>query len=156
VSFKPEHLARQVIFVDNLDTEDEVRNFVAVWYPRWTIAKLEDKGDGWRVIIEEDREVKSFVFINPDDQKVYQRTIVESAPDVDLVRMQEEDPALYLNITRVPDVPRELKPLAEIQRRAEDWEALQRYLLPPKLTPRMEAPRPAKPEELEGINASDG
>jgi hypothetical protein len=144
-------LARQTIFAE----ADDPDRYVETLYPKWRIVKAEQIGsDGelleWKLIIEEDPAKKTFQYVNPLDKKVYQRTVVESAPDVDLERMKKDAPALYANVTFQPDPPpRELRPLGSFDE--DELEGIRRFLLPPKLTERMESPRKAKPEELEGL-----
>lgn len=146
-------LARQTIFAN---TEDPDR-YVATLYPKWRIvtAQVIDEGSAgqdaeWKLVIQEDPKKKTFVFINPLDKKVYTRTVAESAPDVDLERLRQERPLVYESITFQPEpLPRELKALADMTE--DQKEILKQYLDPPKLTNRMESPRPAKPEELEEL-----
>lgn len=148
IEIPQDKLARQTIYV-----EGDPDQYVATLYPKWRIVKKEvthiDDESEWRVIIEEDPEKKTYVYINPKDHKVYTRTVAESAPGVDLERLKEDNLLLYESITFKPDPPRELKPLDQLTEDQKD--ILKRYLTPAKLVHRMEAPRKAKPEELEGL-----
>lgn len=153
IEIPEKELARQTIFAV---TEDPDR-YVATLYPKWRIitAKVTDEGSAgqdaeWKLVIQEDPEKKTFQFINPTDKKVFQRTVVESAPDVDLERLKAENPLVYESITFQPEPrPRELKALSDLT--DDQKEIIKTYLDPPKLTNRMEAPREAKPEELETL-----
>lgn len=140
-------LAQQSIFYEG----DDPDSYVSVMYPKWEIVKRHRIDDEeWKLIIREDPAKKTFQYINPTDKKVFQRTVVESAPDVDLDRMQAEDPELYEAITMdPPPPPRVLRPLGELE--DEQREGLVKFLKPPKLINRMESPREAKPEELEAL-----
>lgn len=150
-------LAQQTIYIDRIgDDPVDPEQYVAVLYPKWRIIKrqrflVDEPGETeWKLILQEDPEKKTYQYINPYDRKVYQRTVVESAPDVDLERLRDENPLVYQSITFQPDPPpRELKSLDDLTDDQKD--ILKQYLLPVKLTNRMEAPRNAKPEELEGL-----
>lgn len=142
-------LARQTIYYEGEDPDAHI----ATLYPKWKVLKkelLDEFPAEWRILIEEDPERKSWIFVNPINGYVFQRTVAESAPGIDLERMKEEDPFLYQTITVEPPKPeRVLRPLSELKDMEKDL--LKEYLLPPKLTNRMEKPRPAKAEELEGL-----
>lgn len=149
ITIPENELATQVIYVEC----DDPRSYVATLYPKWKIKskKLVNPAipDEWKIIIQEDPSKKTFQFINRLDGKVYQRTVAESAPDIDMDRLKEENPDIWEAITFQPPLPdRELKPLDELNE--DEREVLKRYLVPVKLTNRMEKPRNAKPEELEG------
>lgn len=150
-------LARQTIYYEGNDPEQHV----ATLYPKWRIVEKKVRSahmnneHEWKIIIQEDPEKKTYVFINPLDKKVYTRTVAESAPGVDIERLKQEAPRLWENITVQPPPPeREFKPITELTEDQKD--ELKRFFLPVKLTNRMEKPRPAKPEELEGIPTDKG
>ena len=147
ISIPESQLARQTIYAEC----DDPQAYVAALYPKWKIIskKLVDPDipDEWQLLIQEDPDKKSYHFVNPLDHQVYTRTVAESAPDVDLDRIKEDDPNWYEAITFQPDPPpRELVSLDRLTE--EDKDRLKKYLLPVKLTNRMESPRQAKPEEL--------
>jgi hypothetical protein len=146
IAIPEEQLARQTIYIDAEDAE----LYVATLYPKWRILK-KDKLEPleWRVIIEEDPTKKTYQYVNPRDNQVYTRTVAESAPEVDLERMALDNSQFWYDVTFQPKPPRELRPLEELDE--EQLDKLKNYLLPPKLTNRMEKPRKAKPEELEEI-----
>jgi hypothetical protein len=147
IQIQESELSRQTIYVECDDPEA----YVASLYPKWRIlsSKLVDPEipDEWKLVIQEDPTKRNYTFVNPLDGQVYTRTVTESAPDVDLERIKEEDPDFYHDITFQPTVPRELLPLKNLTDEAK--EKLKKYLLPVKLTNRMEKPRKPKPEELE-------
>lgn len=153
IAIPDSELAQQTIFAT---TEDPDR-YVATLYPKWRIvtAKIIDEGSAgqdaeWKLVIQEDPKRKTYQYINPLDRKVYARTVAESAPDIDLERLKAENPLVYESITFQPEPrPRELKALSELT--DDQKEIVKAYLDPPKLTNRMESPRPAKPEELEAL-----
>jgi hypothetical protein len=139
-------LARQTIYYEGEDPDIHI----ATLYPKWEIIKanvIDGNPPEWSLVIEEDPERKSWQYLNPEDGQVYRRTVKESAPQVDLERIEKEDPDLYFSLTFQPTAPREMLPLDLIP--DEIKEKLMEYLLPPKLTNVMEKPRKAKPEELE-------
>jgi hypothetical protein len=140
-------LSRQTIYAEC----DDPDAYVASLYPKWKLLSAllvdEEIPDEWKLVIQEDPTKRNYTFVNPLDGQVYTRTVTESAPDVDLERIKEEDPDFYHDITFQPTVPRELLPLKNLTDEAK--EKLKKYLLPVKLTNRMEKPRKPKPEELE-------
>jgi hypothetical protein len=142
-------LSQQTIYAECDDPEA----YVASLYPKWqivackTIAR-EDEPPEWKIVIRENPEKRNFTYLNPLDGKVYGRTVAESAPEVDLARIKEDDEGWYKEITFQPDPPpRQLVPLDRLT--DEDMDRLKKYLLPVKLQNRMEKPRKPKPEELE-------
>ena len=151
IVFPESELATQVIYY----TGDDPDGHVASLYPKWRIAKKQlwdgpDDGSNteleWKLVLQEDPDGKTFVYKNPLDGNVYQRTVVESAPQVDLVKLEQERPDVYKAVTFQPDPPpRELYPLSDIG--DEYKEIIRQYLLPSKLTNRMEKPKLAKDEE---------
>lgn len=144
IEFKPSELARQSVFVP---LGEDPMKWAAIWYPRWRVVAGGRVLDEWKIVIEEDPKYKSFTFIHPTSHKVYQRTVAESSPQVDLNELKEKNPLLYEKVTQYPVVEKILKPLNSLD--PEDLAKLVKYLQPPKLTLRMEKPRDAKPEELE-------
>ncbi len=147
ITFTDEELGRQTLWYAGSDPEA----FIQTQYPKWSLVKKDRMDNGeWRLLIQENPLLKSFLFVNPDDKKVYQRTVAEGVPQPDLEKLREQDVELYLRVTYQPTVPRDLRAASDISE--EDWAKLSEFFLPPKLTPRMEAPRDAKPEELEGLD----
>lgn len=151
IVFPESQLATQVIYY----TGDDPETHVATFYPKWRIVKKQlwdgpDDGNDaeleWKIVLQEDPDGKTFVYKNPLDGKVYQRTVVESAPQVDLVRLEQEHPDVYKAVTFQPDPPpRQLHPLTDID--DEYKEVIRQFLLPSKLTNRMEKPKLAKDDE---------
>jgi hypothetical protein len=141
-------LSRQTIYAECDDPEA----YVASLYPKWRIlsSKLVDPEipDEWKLVIQEDPDKRNYTYINPVDGKVYTRTVAESAPAVDLERLEKENQDAYKALTFQPEPPpRQLKALKDLT--DDQKEILKKYLLPVKLTNRMEKPRKPKPEELE-------
>lgn len=137
-------LSRQSIWYEG----DDPDGYVAAMYPKWRILKKDDSAGEWKIIIQEDPAKKNFTYVNPLDGLVYARTVAESAPDIDLERLSVDRNKDWWEMTVQPKPPRELKPIDELTE--EQKEILKEYLLPPKLTNRMEKPRKPKPEELDG------
>lgn len=146
IQYESQELAQQVIFYDGKDPE----HYVSVMYPKYRLLKSKEIGDDeWKLVLEEDPEFKSYAYVNLEDNQVYQRTIAESAPDIDIRKLREEDSELWFKVTKAPPTPdRILKNLDELTE--EQRLALHKFLIPPRLSIRMMAPRKAKPEELEG------
>jgi hypothetical protein len=103
IDIPEQELARKTIFAECDDPEA----YVASLYPKWRILKKEFSRVGdWKILIQEDPEKKNFVLVNPLDGQVYQRTVAESAPDVDLDRLKAEHPSIYRSVTFQPKPPR--------------------------------------------------
>jgi hypothetical protein len=139
-------LAQQTIFYEGENPE----RHVAVFYPKWRIvtkALLDEFPAEWKIIIQEDPEKRNFLYVTEDGWTL-QRTVAESAPQVDLERLAQENPHLWQNITvQPPPPPRELKPLEDL---TEDQKReLREFLTEPALKPTMQKPRKANPDELE-------
>lgn len=157
IEIPDDELAQQTIYYDGEDPEQHV----AALYSKWKIIKqkwepdpdADGESDGeWHILIQEDPEKKSYQFINPLDEKVYARTVAESAPQIDMERLGKENPHLWQQVTFQPPLPkRELKPLKDLD--DEEKAALIKFLTPVKLTNTMVAPRKAKPEELENLES---
>lgn len=136
-------LATRLIDLPSVDP-DRVEGWVKLHYPGWRIQSI--RPDEKQLAIEEDPAFKPFTFVNPVDGKVYSRQISQGGPSVDDERLRQENPELYMRVTRLP-TERELRPVSEMK--PDDFAALEPYLIPDKLTPKLAAPRKAKPEELE-------
>ncbi len=162
-------LAQKTIHVPEGWTDEE---YVVVYYPGWLL--VETNGD--RSIIEEDPRYVKFSFANPDDGMFYQRNVILGAESLDDVSLRENDPELWDRITApdpkfeyilqfeewvegktlkrlvqefldtLPD-ERVLRPIESLSK--GDQIALQTYIVPGKLTLKLEPVRKAKPEELE-------
>ena len=135
-------LAQQTITVPDAEEEDVVKH-IKTFYPGWRYVEEHDDGG---VLIEEDPAFKKFVHVNPEDGKLYRRNISQEGPSLDDERLQQEDPALWKRITKPARV---LKPFYTVSNK--DLAALQAYLVPGKMTVKLDAPRAAKPEELGDI-----
>lgn len=160
---------------------DIIETWIAKWHPGWRVVAIENTEDGYDVQLEEDPALKKFVFVNPDDEHVYQRNAIQGNPSVDDDLLKSEDPDLWERISNpVPyqglellrdfcefmdigysdmmgwikavqsgtDWPRVLVDPEEIS--DEDLAKMQKYLVPGSISLRLESPRVAKPEELEG------
>lgn len=166
-------LARRTVEIPEwVEDPDE---WVATWHPGWRIDPEAVLKETWKVQIEEIPSLKKFIHINAEDGKVYIRNTVQGAPSLDDQLLMSQDPALWERVS-MPDpsyallwefskwaggdiihetvaiylktqAPRILRPLEELDE--ETLQALQPYIAPGPLSVKMEAPRKAKPEELE-------
>jgi hypothetical protein len=100
----------------------------------------------YNVTLEEDASIRPFTYINPGDEYVYSRQVVEGSPILDDDGVREEHPELWEEITEEV-VERRMKPMSELT--PEQAEALRPYIAMPKPHVKLGAPRPAKPEELD-------
>jgi hypothetical protein len=146
IEFSEGDLATHVVYYKGLRPEA----YIQAIYPRWEIVKKEfnDDSEEWRILLRENPDYKNFAYL--DGKTVFQRVVSEGTPQPDLEAIREFDAELYQRITFQPRVPRELKPAEQIS--PEDMERIMDFMLPPRLTPTMQKPRAAKPEEL----GSDG
>lgn len=133
--------------------------------------------DIYTFILQENPEFKPFTFINKKTKRVWTKQVVETAPSLDDERLMREDPDLWKEVTDIPyaDViknllyesnvdryeiderletlwdayhgPRELKPLEELT--SDQQARIQKYIFPGPPQVKLQAPRDAKPEELD-------
>lgn len=116
--------------------------------PGWIIdASMKEDENTYAFILKEDPAFRSYVYVNPDDRRVYTKTVVSGSVILDNERLREEDPALYEQVTYTPEPERKIKPLSELT----DIQAalLQEYMYEGKPVIKLLSPRRAKPEELE-------
>jgi hypothetical protein len=138
-----ETLARQTITVPE-DVEPEA--YVKQFHPGWRVVDPGSKEHTY--IIEEDPSFKKFVYVNHDDGNVYRRNVSQAGPSLDNERLKEEDPDLWkrISVSKVQRV-RVLKDMEEISNK--DLAAMQEYFVPGPMTVKLDAPRKAKPDELD-------
>lgn len=141
-----ETLARQTIVVpDELDETSYIKQF----FPGWRLVDPGSKKNTY--IIEEDPAFKKFVYVNHDDGQVYRRNVSQAGPSLDDDRLKAEDPELWEKITEVQIVPQQevrvLKDLDTIPN--AQLAAMQEYFVPGGMTVKLDAPRKAKPDELD-------
>lgn len=143
-----ETLARQTITVpEDMEPEAYIKHF----HPGW---RMVDPGSKEHMrtqtpyIIEEDPSFKKFVYVNHDDGNVYRRNVSQAGPSLDNERLEEEDPELWkrISMSKVQRV-RVLKDMEEISNK--DLAAMQEYFVPGPMTVKLDAPRKAKPDELD-------
>lgn len=130
-------LPQKTIDVPDMDTVPE---FVRRYHPGW---RLKSFSQGVAVI-ERDPACIPHSYVNPTDGMLYQRGIQESGPSLDEEKLIAECPQLWKAIT---------KPVREVKD-PSTWTPMQRkkvepYMVPGTIIPKLIAPRPAKPEELE-------
>lgn len=167
-------LAQQTIEIPDYGQGD-IEAYVAKWHPGWRIVE----GKAETAIIEEDPSLQKHVYVNQEDGQVYQRNIKEDTPQLDDELLRSKDSDLWEQITcpakqytwlmefrdwvegnaikRLVDDfmdavdqgdERELRPLDDLS--DEELDAISEYVVPGKLSTRLEPPREAKPEELDG------
>jgi hypothetical protein len=144
-----ETLAQQTISVPE---GVEVANYVKVFHPGWRPFESDSNLEGGiDVLIEEDPSFKKFVYINHQDGQVYRRNVSEGGPFLDDNRLKAENPKLWKRITQEEEIPaktvRVLKDLETLP--DKDLAAMQEYFVPGLMTVKLDAPRKAKPDELD-------
>lgn len=176
---KAEDRARKVFKVStSLVDRDAVDEYAALRNPGWLVLDVAlGEGDAWEVQLEEDPAFMPFVFVNPLDEKVYARSVRDGSLMLDDERLKEDDFDLYDEVTYVPGIaviedflsmfgdhgmdehlygyaednpdkfPRVLRPLGELTE--EQIADLGPYIYESKKTTALNAPRKAKPEELD-------
>lgn len=131
------------------DDAEDLITYVKRFYPGWRIAETDTKKH--TCIIEEDPSFKKFVYVNHEDGKVYRRNVAQGGPSLDDDRLKTEDPKLWERITEVKVIPQqETRILKELETLPDqDFSAIQEYLVPGPMTVKLDAPRKAKPNELD-------
>lgn len=145
-------LARQTItFVPPKGKEDaeDLITHVKRFYPGWRIAESGSKKNTH--IIEEDPAFKKFVYVNREDGNIYRRNVSQGGPSLDDDRLKKENPKLWERITEVRIIPeQEVRVLTDLDSLpSRDLSAIQEYLVPGPMTVKLDAPRKAKPNELD-------
>jgi hypothetical protein len=144
-------LARRMVTI-TAGSEDDINDIVADVYPREKLISIRFKGsvgDQYKVILEEKPEYKPFTFINPKDNQVYTRQIVDGPPVLD-ERLANDHPELFEKITeevteRVP------KDLDTVELTDDEQSILATYFHEGKPQIKMSAPRKATQEELDEL-----
>lgn len=129
----------------------DLENWIRVNHPGWQLQSLRSELNGfsglYEMVIEEDPALQNFVFLNSDDDMVYQRHAIQEAPVLDDEALKKDRPDVYARITKpVEPTPRELIPLDLIN--PDDLAIMEEYLVPGKIKLRLESPRKVKSEEL--------
>jgi hypothetical protein len=140
-SFSEEELAEDLVVVD-AEIEDEALREAESKYPTYNAEAAREHPEAkgkFEVIIRERPEYKSFSI--SVDGEIWQRQTVVGAPVVDEVRLQQEDPDLFEEVTTLP-TERVMKPLKEIDDIA--LARLQKYVSPGKITQKLPAPKEDK------------
>lgn len=144
-----ETLAQQT--VDLPADVESAEAYVRQFYPGWRVVGDEPEEGAETALIEEDPAFKKFVYVNHDDGYVYRRNVSQGGPSLDNERLKAEDPKLWKRITEERVQPatkvRVLKDLEEVDNK--DLAAMQEYFVPGPMTVKLDAPRKAKPDELD-------
>jgi hypothetical protein len=144
-------LAQQTIPVPEVAVDQEALiHYVAVFYPGWQLGEVVPSvwADGLplEIIIEENPAFKKFVYVNSEDGNFYRRNVSQAGPSLDDERLKKEDPRLWHRITE-EKVERVLKDIDTLP--DKDLAAMQEYFVPGSMTVKLDAPRKAKPDELD-------
>lgn len=144
-----ETLAQQTVSIPEGWTSVEVVAYVKSFYPGWRAIESDCNLEGGiDVLIEEDPSFKKFTYVNHDDGNVYRRNVSQAGPSLDDARLKAEDPKLWERITETKmqkvTVLREIDSLPN-----DDLAAMQEYFVPGPMTVKLDAPRKAKPDELD-------
>lgn len=125
--------------------------YVKQFHPGWRIVEDGIEEGRETVLIEEDPSLKKFVYVNHEDGNLYRRNVSQSGPSLDDDRLKAENPKLWQRITQEEEVPartvRVLKDLETLPNK--DLAAIQEYFVPGPMTVKLDAPRKAKPDELD-------
>lgn len=149
---KKKTLARKTVRVA-ADSKEEAWEFASKSYARWKILDISLPGAStakmpeWIVTLEEDPNLKPYVYISSDGY-AYTKQIVEAGAIIDVEAIQKDSPELWKEISYTPEPM--LKPLEELTQ--EQYKKLQDYAYKPKPQIKLGAPRKAKPEEIENEN----
>jgi hypothetical protein len=145
-----EIIANETLAQQTVDIPDDanIQAYVKQFYPGWEYVNDNDDGS---VLIEEDPSFKKFIYINHGDGYVYRRNVSQAGPSLDDDRLKAENPKLWKRITQEEEVPakvvRVLKDLETLP--DKDLAAIQEYFVPGSMTVKLDAPRKAKPDELD-------
>jgi hypothetical protein len=138
----------QIMELVHAPDEATARGLAERQFPRFTVLDVLPDGENqYRVALEERADLRPFTFVNPNDGRVYQRSVVEGSPLVDDERLQAEDPELWQRISFIPEPKPTLKPLEELS--DEDLAAIRKYLYRGRPTVKLPQPRKATEEELD-------
>lgn len=142
---RTETLAQQTV---DIPDDVDVRSYVTQFYPGWEYVNDNDDGS---VLIEEDPSFKKFVYVNHEDGYVYRRNVSQGGPSLDDDRLKVENPKLWKRITQEEEIPAKvvcvLKDMETLP--DKDLAAIQEYFVPGPMTVKLDAPRKAKPDELD-------
>lgn len=122
-------------------------------FPTYKVLDALPEYDGYRVVLEENPELRSFSHEAPDGM-VYQRQVVQGAAMIDDEKIQLEDPELWDAVTYLPEPKRILRPLDQLD--PELLAQLEKYIYAAKPTVKLPAPRKKKEELDEGQNTTEG
>jgi hypothetical protein len=134
-------------------SDSEIRagliSYIAKYHPLWQFETSSERPGGWEVFVLENPRYIAEPYVNPKTGRVFTRTVSQGSPSVDLDTMKAQDPELYNRVTEevISRVMREADALE-----ADDFEAVQEYLVPAKPTVSLRPPRDAKDDELEETN----
>lgn len=130
--------------------ENEARRIARKKFPTFRILDALPEHDGFRVVLEEDPELRSFAYEH--DGWIYQRQVTAGSVMIDDDRLKETNPDLWQAITRVP-TERVMKPLEDLS--PEELAALEPYLYSSKPVIKLAAPRKVN-EDLDNVaNTTD-
>ena len=138
--------------VDEIETESEAREWVALHYPKWNLKEIKYTEDDVLAILEEDPQYIDFTYTNPQDGMVYRRQVVDGGSMMDVDRLQEEAPDLWERIT-VEETRRVPKPSSEWDK--NDYAAVQKFTYPGKPQIKLAPPTEAKDEDESDDDAEE-
>lgn len=136
--------------------ESEARKQILKYNPGWLVMAIrtaffqvnDERIPGWEAVIEEDPAFKAFVYVNETDERVYKRSVAQGPLLLDDERMEVEDPELLSEVSFVlPWGDRVLMSLETLN--PQTTAAVAPYLYRGKPKVKLDAPRKAKPEDLE-------
>lgn len=113
--------------------------------PRWEVSAVAEHEDSYSVALTENPKYKPYTFVNKEDKRVWKKSVVDGSPTLDEEALQASDPELW---DRVTVSVRQLLPLEELD--PSDLAQLESYIYPGKPIIKLDSPRKAKSEELDG------
>lgn len=129
-------------------SEQEALKVAKKKFPEYFVTGFK-KGEGgtqYLLSLEENLNFRPFIYVNHSDKMVYKKTIQTGSALLDDKAIKDEDPELWMKITREP-VKRELIPLDELP--DDIIVRMQKYVYRSSPIVKLDKPRKATDEELE-------
>lgn len=77
--------------------------WVKIYHPGWKVASVQLESDSdsppVRIILAQDPSLVKFTWYNPEDNKVYQRNVIEEAPSLDDESLAQDHPDVWWRIS---------------------------------------------------------
>jgi hypothetical protein len=151
-------LEEMLVTVDRRFAADEeaAQAYLAQYHPRFTVDALRlnpdpvDNGRTWEAILVENPAYVSYSFVNVEDGMVYTRAVQDGPMLLDEKLLEQMDFDLYETLCfELPWGQTVMRPLDQLE--PTELAAVRTYLYHGKPTIKLNPPRKAKAEELEGM-----